>query len=76
MTHWLRCSSWDQPRWAGLFAVRVAIQLPFYLMRDVPALTIATLLLGLPLFAPLAVHTWRNIRSILSNKAVSAVMGS
>lgn len=50
--------------WAGLFALRIAVELPIYLTRNVTAMIVATLILGLPLFAPLAVYTWWNLRSI------------
>jgi hypothetical protein len=48
--------------WAGLFALRLAVQLPMYLAGAVVALGIARTAMGLPLFALGLWLTWRLVR--------------
>ena len=48
--------------WAGLFVVRLAVQLPLYLASAVVALGIARTAMGLPLFAVGLWLTWRLVR--------------
>ena len=48
--------------WAGLFLLRLAVQLPLYLASAVVALGIARTAMGLPLFAIGLWVTWRMVR--------------
>ena len=48
--------------WAGLFVVRLIVQLPLYLAGAVVALGIARTAMGLPLFALALWLTWRLVR--------------
>ena len=53
--------------WAGIFALRVAVQAPLWLGGQVAALGIAKLALGLPLFALGAWATWWGLRGYSSS---------
>lgn len=44
--------------WAGMFAARLAVQLPLYAAGKVEALGTLRLLMGIPLYAPLLIVTW------------------
>lgn len=55
---------WLAIAWAGLFAARLAIQLPLYFAGDVTALGTLKLIMGLPLFAPLVAVTWLAVRAL------------
>jgi hypothetical protein len=48
--------------WAGLFSLRLAVQLPLYLAGDVVALGVARTAMGLPLFALGLWITYRLVR--------------
>jgi Protein of unknown function (DUF3159) len=48
--------------WAGLFLLRLAVQLPLYLAGAVVALGIARTAMGLPLFALGLWLTWLMVR--------------
>jgi len=50
--------------WAGLFAARLAVQLPLYFAGDVTALGTLKIVMGLPLFAPLLAVTWLAVRAL------------
>ena len=50
--------------WAGLFALRLAVQLPLYYSGNVELLGSAKLLMGIPLYAPLLVISWLMVRSV------------
>ena len=50
--------------WAGLFAARLAVQLPLYYADAVGALGVARLVMGVPLFATVAWLTWMVLRSV------------
>jgi hypothetical protein len=50
--------------WAGLFAARLAVQLPLYFSSNIEALGTAKLLMGLPLYAPLLVVSWLLVRAV------------
>lgn len=50
--------------WVGLFAIRLAIQLPLYYAHATEALGIAKLVLGLPLFALIAWLSWMLVQSL------------
>ena len=53
--------------WAGIFALRVAVQAPLWLSGQVAALGVAKLVLGLPLFAVGAWATWWGLRCYSSS---------
>ena len=55
---------WLSIAWAGLFALRLAVQLPFYFSGDVTALGTLKLIMGLPLFAPMVAVTWLTVRAL------------
>jgi hypothetical protein len=48
--------------WVALFVLRLAVQLPLYLADLVPALAVARLTMGLPLFAAAVWLTWLALR--------------
>lgn len=48
--------------WAGLFVIRLVVQLPLYLAGEVVALGVARTAMGLPLFALGLWITWRLVR--------------
>jgi hypothetical protein len=50
--------------WAGLFALRLAVQLPLYFSGNVEWLGATKLLMGIPLYAPLLVISWLMVRSV------------
>jgi hypothetical protein len=50
--------------WAGLFLLRLAVQVPLYLAGNVEWLGATRLLMGIPLFAPLLVISWLMVRSV------------
>ncbi|TFC97052.1 MULTISPECIES: DUF3159 domain-containing protein [Cryobacterium] len=50
--------------WAGLFALRLAVQLPLYYSGNVEWLGAAKLLMGIPLYAPLLVTSWLVVRTV------------
>jgi Protein of unknown function (DUF3159) len=49
--------------WVGLFALRLAVQLPLYFTGQVELLGAFKLVMGLPLFAPLLVLSWFIVRA-------------
>lgn len=55
---------WLAIAWAGLFYLRLAVQLPFYFSGDVTTLGTLKLVMGLPLFAPLVAVTWLAVRAV------------
>lgn len=55
--------------WAGLFAARLAVQVPLYYAGNVEALGAMKLLMGLPLYAPLLVVSWLMVRSVYPKPA-------
>ncbi len=59
-----RAFFWLTLMWAGLFAARLAVQLPLYLTGDTAALGTLKLVMGLPLFAPLVAVTWLAVRAL------------
>ncbi|MGC5616263.1 DUF3159 domain-containing protein [Georgenia sp. Z1491] len=48
--------------WVGVFAARLAVQVPLYLAGEVAALGVARLVMGIPLFALAAWFTWALVR--------------
>lgn len=55
---------WLAIAWAALFYARLAVQYPLYLAEDVATLGTLKLIMGLPLFAPLAAVTWLAVRAL------------
>lgn len=55
---------WLTIAWAAMFALRLAVQLPFYFAGDVTVLGTLKLAMGLPLFAPLVAVTWLAVRAL------------
>lgn len=57
---------WLTVGWAGLFFLRLAVQVPIYLQGESALATLATakLLMGIPLFAPMVAITWLTVRSL------------
>jgi Protein of unknown function (DUF3159) len=59
-----RLGTWLTLLWVGLFAVRLIVELPFYLAGRTEALGIARLVLGVPLYAPVLVLTVLAVRAV------------
>ena len=56
--------------WVGLFATRLAFELPIYFapVCDAHALSIVKTILGVPLYAVVLWLTWLSLRSVISDK--------
>ncbi|MFH8249889.1 DUF3159 domain-containing protein [Microbacterium sp. B2969] len=67
-----RAFFWLSIAWAGLFALRLAVQLPLYFADNVTALATTKLIMGLPLFAPLVAVTWLAVRALYPRSEPSA----
>lgn len=50
--------------WLGMFLLRLAVQLPLYFAENVPALGVARLVMGTPLFALVVLGTWLLFRNM------------
>jgi hypothetical protein len=50
--------------WCGLFALRLAVQVPLYYAGAFEALGATRLAMGIPLYAPVLVVTWLVVRSV------------
>ena len=50
--------------WVGMFAARLAVQLPLYLADNVAGLAVTKLIMGIPLYAPLVLLSWLVVRAI------------
>jgi hypothetical protein len=50
--------------WAGMFLLRLGVQLPLYLAGNVEWLAATKLIMGIPLYAPLLIVTWLVIRAV------------
>ena len=59
-----RLGTWLTLLWVGLFAVRLVVELPFYLAGRTEALGIARLVLGVPLYAPVLVVTVLAVQAV------------
>ncbi len=60
---------WLAIAWAALFYARLGVQLPLYLSGEVATLGTLKLVMGLPLFAPLAAVTWLVVRALYPRRA-------
>ncbi|MDD7466037.1 MAG: DUF3159 domain-containing protein [Actinomycetaceae bacterium] len=58
--------------WVGLFAIRLAVQLPLYYAQLTEALGVAKLVLGLPLFALAAWFSWMLVPPASSASAANS----
>ncbi|MBG6238150.1 hypothetical protein IWX78_001105 [Mycetocola sp. CAN_C7] len=58
--------------WAGMFILRLAVQLPLYLAGNVEWLAATKLLMGIPLYAPLLILTWLVVRAVYRKLPASA----
>ena len=63
LDHLRRRYVWATWLWAGLFAVRLAVQVPLYLAGAVGALGTAKIAMGVPLFAVVLWLTWLLVAS-------------
>lgn len=59
---------WLAIAWAALFYLRLGVQLPLYFANEVATLGTLKLVMGLPLFAPLAAVTWLAVRALYVRK--------
>ena len=59
-----RALRWLTLAWAGLFILRLAVQLPLYFSGNVEWLGSTKLLMGIPLYAPLLVVSWLVVRGL------------
>ena len=58
--------------WTGMYALRIAIEVPLYLAANAEGLAIAKIALGVPLYALVLLATWFLIRSVLPSKPAEA----
>ncbi|GAA1505874.1 hypothetical protein BJ978_002808 [Agromyces terreus] len=58
--------------WIGLFAARLLVQVPLYLVDNVAALGVSRLLMGVPLYALVLVFTWLVVRAVYPSAPRSA----
>lgn len=70
-----RAFFWLTLAWAALFAVRLAVQVPFYLADDVAGLGTWKLALGIPPFAVLLAVTWWVVRRLYAQPPADAAGG-
>lgn len=63
-----RLGTWLTLLWVGLFAVRLLVELPFYLAGRTEELGIARLVLGVPLYAPVLVITVLAVRAVYRSR--------
>jgi len=57
--------------WVGLFAARLAVQLPLFLSGEITALATLKLIMGVPLYAGLLWVTWLLVRTVYQARAAS-----
>ncbi|MFT4220333.1 MAG: DUF3159 domain-containing protein [Microbacterium sp.] len=67
-----RAYFWLTIAWAGLFAARLAVQLPLYFAADITALGTLKIAMGLPLFAPMLAVTWLTVRALHARPSAAA----
>jgi len=58
--------------WSGLFAARLAAELPLYLAEQTEALAVVKLVMGIPLYAVVLWLSWLLLRRPRSSEAVTA----
>ena len=54
--------------WVGLFAIRLAVQVPMYLANDVVSLGFARIVLGTPFFLMMIWLSWLLLRKVVSSE--------
>ena len=54
--------------WVALFAARLVVQVPLFLAGNTPALAIAHLVMGVPLYVPVLLVTWLLVRGVYPRK--------
>lgn len=54
--------------WAGMFALRLAVQVPLYVAGEAVALAATKLVMGVPLYAALLWVTWLLVRSVYARR--------
>lgn len=59
--------------WAGLFLLRLAVELPLYFSGNIAWLGAMKLIMGIPLYAPLLVVSWLAVRSLYREPATARV---
>ncbi|RNE66599.1 DUF3159 domain-containing protein [Cryobacterium tepidiphilum] len=59
--------------WAGLFLLRLAVELPLYFSGNIAWLGAMKLLMGIPLYAPLLVVSWLVVRSLYRERVTPRV---
>jgi len=59
-----RAYAWATWLWAGMFAVRLAVQVPLWLAGAAAVLALANVVLGLPLFALVLWGTWAIVKRV------------
>ena len=69
-----RAMQWLTLLWVGLFAVRLAVQLPLYFAENVEALGATRLIMGVPLYAPLLVLSWLIVRAVYRPRPAPEVL--
>jgi len=57
--------------WAGMFALRLVVEVPLYLAANAAALAVAKLILGVPLYAVVLWITWLIVRSVYPPRAAA-----
>jgi len=57
--------------WAGMFALRLVVEVPLYLAANAAALAVAKLILGVPLYAVVLWITWLIVRSVYPPKTAA-----
>ncbi|WP_298228322.1 DUF3159 domain-containing protein [Gryllotalpicola sp.] len=54
--------------WIGMFAARLAVQVPLFLANDLTGLAVAHLVMGVPLYVPVLLVTWLLVRPLYPRK--------
>jgi hypothetical protein len=60
--------------WAGLFAVRLLVEVPLFLAQEAALLAGAKLVLGVPFYAAMLWITWLIIRAVYGRSAAPAAV--
>jgi hypothetical protein len=62
--------------WAGMFALRLVVEVPLYLAANAAGLGVAKLILGVPLYAVVLWITWLLVRSVFPPKPAAETSGT
>jgi hypothetical protein len=60
--------------WVGLFALRLAVEVPLYLTAQVELLAAVKLVLGVPLYAAVLWVTWLLVRTVFVRREDTAAV--